>query len=245
MGTSGRAWSSTSTDQCHLIRLSKVFLSQFNSLSPNRGLFSSPIDAMVMDWMDRNSHSHNLSFINATTIQIEASQFSIELTKMRVGPSHLSQLNCEMRSTGFNVGGFKLPVSLKYTWTNEAEFKSAFDSGFAPWGEVEAGDALPYIPEHQLRLGAGLVSERFRMNLAASYIGELRTEAGQGPYDPKTSIESRIIWDAIARWNFTDNLSTYIKIDNLLDETYIASRRPSGVRPGLPRTAYLGLTFRL
>jgi Fe(3+) dicitrate transport protein len=143
----------------------------------------------------------------------------------------------------FAVGKFELPVSLNYTWTNEAEFKSAFDSGFDPWGEVEVGDALPYIPEHQLRLGAGLVSQRFRMNLAASYVGKIRTKAGQGAYDPGTSIESRIVWDAIASWNFTENLSTYIKIDNLLDETYIASRRPSGVRPGLPRTAYVGFTF--
>ena len=45
--------------------------------------------------------------------------------------------------------------------------------------------------------------------------------------------------------NFTTQLSTYIKVDNLLDETYMAARRPAGVRPGLPRTAYLGFTYRL
>jgi hypothetical protein len=31
----------------------------------------------------------------------------------------------------------------------------------------------------------------------------------------------------------------------VLDEIYVAARRPAGVRPGLPRTAYLGLTYRL
>jgi Fe(3+) dicitrate transport protein len=36
-----------------------------------------------------------------------------------------------------------------------------------------------------------------------------------------------------------------VKVDNLFDEVYIASRRPSGVRPGLERTAYIGLTFNL
>jgi len=46
----------------------------------------------------------------------------------------------------FGVGNFELPVSLKYTWTNKAEFENAFDSGFGPWGEVEVGDSLPYIP---------------------------------------------------------------------------------------------------
>ena len=49
----------------------------------------------------------------------------------------------------------------------------------------------------------------------------------------------------MASWKFTENLSTYVKIDNLLDKTYITARRPSGVRPGLSRTAYLGLTYRL
>ena len=145
----------------------------------------------------------------------------------------------------FAVASFELPVSLKYTWTNEAEFKNAFDSGFDPWGNVKAGDALPYSPEHQLRLSAGLESERFRVNLAANYVGKMRTKAGQGAYEPKSSIESHVVWDAIATWSFTESLSTYIKVDNLLDETYVASRRPSGVRPGLPRTAYLGLTFSL
>jgi Fe(3+) dicitrate transport protein len=145
----------------------------------------------------------------------------------------------------FGVGSFDFPVGLKYTWTNEAEFKNAFDSGFDPWGQVEIGDALPYIPEHQLRLSAGLASERFRTTLAANYIGKMRSKAGQGAYIPEETIDSHIVWDAIATWNFTESLSTYIKVDNLLDETYVAARRPAGVRPGLPRTAYVGLTYRL
>ncbi len=145
----------------------------------------------------------------------------------------------------FGVGAFELPVGLRYTWTNEAEFRNAFDSGFGPWGQVEVGDALPYIPEHQLRLSAGISNERFRVNLAAIYVGKMRTKAGQGAYDPAETVRSHVVWDAIATWNFTENLSTYVKIDNLLDETYIAARRPAGVRPGLPRTAYVGLTFRL
>jgi Fe(3+) dicitrate transport protein len=145
----------------------------------------------------------------------------------------------------FGIGSFDIPVGLQYTWTNEAEFKNAFDSGFDPWGQVEIGDALPYIPEHQLRASAGLTNERFRVNVAANYVGTMRTKAGQGSYDPQDTIRSHVVWDAIATWQFTESLSTYVKIDNLLDETYIAARRPAGLRPGLPRTAYIGLTFQL
>jgi Fe(3+) dicitrate transport protein len=145
----------------------------------------------------------------------------------------------------FSVGAFSIPVGLKYTWTEEAEFKNAFDSGFGPWGDVQVGDALPYIPEHQLRLSAGITNEQFRVNLAANYVGKMRTKAGQGAFDPHEAVASHVVWDAIATWNFTESLSTYIKVDNLFDETYVAARRPAGVRPGLPRTAYVGLTFRL
>ena len=150
-------------------------------------------------------------------------------------------------STGysFKLGAFDVPIALRYTWTNEAEFKSAFESDFEPWGDVAAGDELPYIPENQLRLTAGLEHEKFHINLAASYVGKLRTQAGQGAYAPLETIDSHTVWDMVAAYNVTEKLSTYVKVDNLLDETYVAARRPAGVRPGLPRTAYLGLTYRL
>jgi len=145
----------------------------------------------------------------------------------------------------FDAAGFRFPLSLVYTWTTEAEFENAFDSNYGPWGEVEVGDEIPYIPEHQFRLTGGVEYAAFRMNIAANYVGDMRTQAGQGPVDPQQSIESHIVWDLTAAWDFSENLSTYIKVDNLFDETYIAARRPSGARPGLPRAAYLGLTYRL
>lgn len=150
-------------------------------------------------------------------------------------------------STGYNwsIGNLEVPLNLKYTWTTEAEFRSAFDSGFEPWGEVDVGDELPYIPEHQFRATAGLQAETWAFNVAANYVGQMRTKAGQGEFEPFESVGSHVVWDMVASWQFTERLTSYVKVDNLLDETYIAARRPAGVRPGLPRTAYLGLSFRL
>jgi Fe(3+) dicitrate transport protein len=145
----------------------------------------------------------------------------------------------------WTVGQLNVPLNVEYTWTTDAEFRSAFESNFDPWGDVEVGDELPYIPEHQLRASTGLETERWRISLAVNYLGELRTRAGQGAFDPAESINSRVVWDTLASWRFSDRLSAYLKVDNLLDETYIAARRPAGVRPGLPRTGYLGLTYRL
>jgi Fe(3+) dicitrate transport protein len=150
-------------------------------------------------------------------------------------------------SAGYSLsaGSLEVPIGLRYTWTNEFDFQNSFESDFDPWGDVEAGDEMPYIPEHQLRATAGLATERWSVNVAASYMSQLRTKAGQGAFDPAESIDSRVVWDFVASWRFTQQLSAYVKVDNLLDETYVAARRPSGVRPGLPRTAYLGVTYRL
>ena len=145
----------------------------------------------------------------------------------------------------WSLGHLEVPMSLQYTWTTQAKFESAFDSNFDPWGEVSVGDELPYIPEHQLRAMLGLATEQWRVNVAASYIGKLRTTAGQGSFDPAESVDARVVWDLTSAWQFTPKFSTYIKVDNLLDETYVAALRPAGARPGLPRTAYLGLTYRL
>ncbi len=150
-------------------------------------------------------------------------------------------------SAGYDweFGHLSVPVDLQYTWTSKAEFRSAFESGFDPWGNVKSGDELPYIPEHQLRASGGLVMDQWRVNLGVSYIGDLRTQAGQGAFVDSESIDAHVVWDVVAAWNFTSKLSTYLKVDNVFDETYIAARRPAGARPGLPRTAYLGLTYRL
>ena len=150
-------------------------------------------------------------------------------------------------STGYSweMGSLSVPVNLEYTWTGKAEFESAFDSNFGPWGDVQVGDELPYIPEHQLRLGGGLVGQQWRFNVSVNYVGDVRTTAGQGPLVAADAIDSRVVWDMVAAWDFSSSLSTYVKVDNLFDETYIAARRPAGARPGLPRTAYLGFTYRL
>ncbi len=143
------------------------------------------------------------------------------------------------------IGDYEVPVSMQYTWTAEAEFRNAFDSGFDPWGNVATGDELPYIPQHQLRVAAGIEGAAWGLNLSANYVGRMRTTAGQGPFVPEDTINSHVVWDVSASWRFSDSVSSYIKIDNLFDEIYIAARRPAGLRPGLERTAYIGLTLTL
>jgi Fe(3+) dicitrate transport protein len=117
----------------------------------------------------------------------------------------------EVRVSGLELSGawnwqlqaVDVPFELRYTWTAEAEFQNAFESDFDPWGDVQVGDELPYIPEHQLRATAGLEANKWRFNIAANYVGKLRTRAGQGSFIPEESIDSHVVWDMVAAWQFT------------------------------------------
>jgi Fe(3+) dicitrate transport protein len=155
------------------------------------------------------------------------------------------ELSTDYQFTGLANGKLNLPLSLKYTWTTEAEFQNAFDSNFDPWGDVRVGDQLPYIPEHQLQATAGIRSQKWALNLAASYTSRMRSNAGKGEFIPTETIDSHLVWDLLASRQISRSLRAYFKVDNLLNDTYIAARRPAGVRPGLERSAYLGVTFTL
>lgn len=134
----------------------------------------------------------------------------------------------------------RVPVSLGYTFT-DAEFRSSFLSGFEEWAVVNAGDELPYMPEHALTMKVGVEGERWRVNVAGNYIDDMRTVAGQGSAPASQRTESAFVVDLAAGFKLTDKAELVAKVENLTDEVWIASRRPAGVRPGAPRMLYLGM----
>lgn len=136
--------------------------------------------------------------------------------------------------------GLSLPLSLVYTWT-DAEFQEGFESDYEPWGDVEAGDELPYVPENQLTLSAGIEASRWGVNLQGNYVDEARARAGQGAIPAGQRIESRWIADAAIWFDLTDSLRLRAKAENLFDEEYVASIDPAGLRPGKPQEILVGL----
>ena len=136
--------------------------------------------------------------------------------------------------------GYSVPVQAAWTWT-ESEFRTAFDSDFDEWGEVERGDELPQIPEHQLNLGLGVAHNVWAVNLNANYVAETRAVAGSGSIPDDQSIDSRWLLDMSGEYRVHDNARLFASVENLMDETYVAARRPAGARPGAPRTGWVGL----
>jgi Fe(3+) dicitrate transport protein len=156
------------------------------------------------------------------------------------GQARVSGLEASV-SYDFGQGGtIAIPVSLAYTWTR-AEFRESFSSSFEEWGDVESGDRLPYLPEHLLNAQAGLVGKRWRVGLAANYIGQMRSVAGSGAIPAGEGTDSVLLWDVTGAVRIHDQVELYARVENLTDETYVVARRPAGARPGLPRSAFMGV----
>ena len=123
---------------------------------------------------------------------------------------------------------------LTYTWM-DAEFQSSFDSEF--FGEVQRGDPVPYIPQHQLWAAVGIEKDKWSFNLSSNVIDSVCTQAICGLFQ-KT--DSAIIFDIAAHYRINSSWQLYATVENLGDEKYIAAREPYGARPNKPRTLITG-----
>ncbi|WP_069132407.1 TonB-dependent receptor family protein [Rhodohalobacter halophilus] len=144
----------------------------------------------------------------------------------------------------FGTTSLSIPFNINYTYT-KAEFRTSFDSSFGPWGTVQEGDQLPFIPEHQLNMALSLNWDRVQFNINNVFSPKMRTVAGQGDIEDQNSTDSYFITDVNATYNVMNNIDLFVNARNLLNETYIVSDRPAGVRPGLPRTFMGGFRVNL
>ena len=170
------------------------------------------------------------------------------------GTGSLDQFNAgEVTINGFELlvnydftnenSKFRLPFTFAYTFTN-TEFQNSFGSDDDLWGEVMAGDELPYISKHQFNIGLSLEHEKFELNLNGRFSGQFRTQAGTGEIPANELVDSNFIIDFSGKYHILPELSITGNIINLLDETYAAARVPAGLRPGHPFGAYAGLQYR-
>jgi Fe(3+) dicitrate transport protein len=125
-----------------------------------------------------------------------------------------------------------LPLQLTYTWT-DARFTESFESTFEPWGNVEAGDRMPYVSPHTASAVLGLVRGSWAVD--ASY----RVSAPMG-FGEVLSVA-----DAGVRWEVREGCEVRLQATNCSDAQAIASYRPYGARPIAPRMLRCGVVFSL
>ena len=149
----------------------------------------------------------------------------------------------------FNLGSMvgwavSLPIQLTHSFT-DARFMSSFESEFEPWGTVESGFGLPYVARHTGTLESSLEGARHDISIRASFVSAMRAESGEGAIPADQKIPGHVVLDLGAGWNIAPDTRLFLSIQNLTDEVYIAARRPSGLRPGLPRMISMGLEVNL
>ena len=135
-------------------------------------------------------------------------------------------------------GAYAFPLSASYSYTDSA-FKHDFSNSF--WGTVERGDALPYVAKHQFSAQAGIESETWGANAVLSHISDRRNVAGQGDIAAAELIGGHTLVDIAAHYTVSETVTLKLKVENLLDTGYLASRRPYGLRPGKPREVFASL----
>ena len=141
----------------------------------------------------------------------------------------------------------RLPVRFAYTLT-DAHFQNTFDSQFEPWGNVVAGDELPYLPRHQFHAVLGVEQQRWRLELEANAVSPMRTTAGQGPIPAMEATDASLAFNLSGEYDLMaedQGISLFLSVRNLTDQAYIVARRPAGARPGLRRSFIGGIRFRL
>ena len=126
-------------------------------------------------------------------------------------------------------------AGLTYTYT-DGRFTSAFDSDYDAWGQVEAGDRLPYLARHQGTARIGWTRMGWSVETSLRHIEGMRTEAGQAPLADVFTVGGSTVVDVTARRVLGNGFGLEVGVRNLTDDVYIASARPAGLRPGMPRT---------
>jgi len=139
---------------------------------------------------------------------------------------------------------FRMPLTLSYTYTY-AVFLNEFESDYEPWGIVENGFRMPYLPEHQWSAQLGFETRVWSVYNMISYQSQMRTVAGVEDPAEGSAVPGYLVWDISAQYQINWFIQLTAGIRNVTDNRYVVSLRPAGFRPGLPRTFTIGVQARL
>lgn len=136
----------------------------------------------------------------------------------------------------FSGSSLRVPVRMSYTYI-DAEFDSDIaDTEF--FGDVQAGDSLPYIPENQLYAMVGLEADRWGAYLSGNYVDSSCVRATCGPFE---TVDSSLIFDTSAYYQLNESVQLTATIENLADDADVVGRAPYGARPNKERSALVGV----
>jgi Fe(3+) dicitrate transport protein len=134
---------------------------------------------------------------------------------------------------------YAMPFVLSYTHMDGRFQSNIADTQY--FGNVSAGDRIPYIPRNELFASFGFERARFSGYLSGSYVDEVCVRAACAPYE---STASALIFDIAGHFALSEQLRVSAKIENLTDDVEILGRHPYGARGNRGRTGSVGMAIR-
>ena len=164
-----------------------------------------------------------------------------------LGKSEIRGLEASIGSEWSLQNGWLIPLQASYTYTDaeisEDSLEYIESDGL---NGLANGDNFAYLPENVFAITTGIDSgAAWRVNLTAAYQDDMCIDnyCNRGDSDKFDVTESLWVMDAAAHYDFSADLSGYVKVDNLLDKQAIINRAPDGARVNRPRTASVGVTY--
>jgi len=154
------------------------------------------------------------------------------------GQAQVSGLELQLGDE-FALGNYQVPLNFTYTYTQAEISEDNPANGFIK------GDQLADIPESTFSLRAGLVIDFGWSNfIVAKYSDSLCDSVGCNN-NPTAfgATESLVVVDLVSRYDLNADTQVFLKVENLLDEQAIVSRKPDGARPNKPQTASIGVEY--
>ena len=132
--------------------------------------------------------------------------------------------------------GYETPLQVVYTYIDGSFDTDIADTDF--FGDVSAGDPVPYIPKHQVHATIGVRVEPFAAHVSASHIGAVCVRASCAAFE-KT--DDSLNFDVAAHYQMSDAVGLFARVENLTDADDIVGRHPYGARPNKGRTFAIGV----
>jgi len=140
-------------------------------------------------------------------------------------------------SNTFEAGSFLVPVDVTYTHTKGEISKDNLN--------YMDGDELADIPQNTFSVRVTLDNNDGWINyVVAKYADEMCVSVGCNRSDSRFDrTESVFVTDFVSRYEVDNNMTVYLKVENVFDQQKIVARSPHGARPNKPQTASFGVEY--
>ena len=154
-----------------------------------------------------------------------------------IGEGSIDGLEVQLATDLGTDGGFGIPVSASFTFTN-TEFESSTAPTTGYLSGASTGNEFPYVPDFMMNLRGGLVFDKASTYLNFHYQGSSYTD---GANSNELNKYGSLDWSAF--YDVSEGVTVFTKVTNLTDETYVQSVLPDGYRVGKPRAVSVGMSY--